>query len=471
MGNKLLRRERKIAMDFTTGKIVPQMLRFSWPLILSNLLQLAYNFVDMAIVGRFLGSAGLTAVSNGGDVIHFATVLCTGFAGAGQVLIAQSLGRKDRKGVQRSIGTTFTFLAILAVILMVAGLCFADWALNALNVPAQAYSDTYSYVIVCVWGMLFIFGYNAVSSALRGLGDSIHPFYFILIASALNLVLDLVFVLGLNFGVVGAALATVIGESVSFIASLVFLYRNRENFGFDFCPSSFGIDREIFLNLVKLGIPMALQHSAVSLSKLFVTSFINSYGLVFSAINGIGSKLIKCANVVCNALNTCATSMIGQCKGAGKADRIRRIVYISILICLAYCAVMSLLLLLLPKQIFGLFNQEAEILDACHEYVPILVLTFMLAGLRQPMTALVNGMGRAELALVNVIFGSILCRAGLSYLLGQMLGYGYIGFWLGECLADVVPFLIGSTFFWSGIWKRSLDVPFDGTCKQKGTGE
>lgn len=459
MGNAVLRHGKKLAMDFTSGKIVPQMLRFSWPLILSNLLQMAYNFVDMAIVGQFLGSSGLSAVSNGGDVIHFATVLCTGFAGAGQVLIAQSLGRRDREGVQKSIGTTFTFLAIIAVVLMTVGLCFTDWALNLLNVPLEAYADTRSYVRICLWGMIFVFGYNAVASTLRGLGDSVHPFCFILLASVLNLVLDLVFVLVFHLGVAGAALATVIGESVSFIACLIFLYRNKEGFGFDFRLNSFGLDKEVFPKLVKLGVPMALQHSAVSLSKLFVTSFINSYGLVFSAINGIGSKLIKCANVVCNALNTCTTSMVGQCKGAGKAGRIRKIVYTALLICAAYCAVMVLCLALLPEQIFGLFNREPEILDACHIYVPILMLTFMLAGLRQPMTALVNGMGRAELALVNVIFGSILCRAGLSYLLGEVLGYGYTGFWLGECLADVVPFLIGGTFFWSGAWKRSVDTP------------
>jgi len=459
MAAVLPQRGKKIREDFTQGNIVRQMIRFSIPMILSNLLQLAYNFVDMAIVGQFLGSAGLSAVSNGGDVIHFATVLCTGFAGAGQVLIAQSLGRKDKDEVQRSIGTMFTFLAIMAVVITVLGLCFTDWILNAINVPPEAYADTRDYVQVCVGGMIFIFGYNAVSSAMRGLGDSIHPFYFILIASVLNLVLDVVFVLGLDMGVAGAALATVIGETVSFLACLVFLYRNRVSFGFDFRLKSFGLDKTIFPKLIKLGVPMALQHSAVSLTKLFVTSFINSYGLVFSAINGIGGKLLKCANVICNALNTSCTSMIGQCKGAGKTDRITKIVYVSLLVCTVYCALMSLAVVLLPEQIFGIFNKEEEILRACHEYVPILVLTFMLAGLRQPMRALINGTGNASLAMMNVIFGSILCRAGLSYLLGEVLSYGYMGLWFGEALADIVPFATGGIFFWTGYWKRTIEAP------------
>lgn len=450
---------KKIAEDFTTGKIVPQMLQFSWPLILSNLLQLAYSFVDMIIVGRVLGSAGLAAVSNGGDAVHFATVLCTGFAGAGQVLIAQNLGRKSSEDVRRSIGTIFTFLAIMSVALMIIGLCFTDWILDAIHVPAEAFAGARIYIKICAGGMFFTFGYNAVSAALRGLGDSVHPFYFILVASALNLILDVVFVIWFRFGVAGAALATVIGEGFSFIACLVFLYRNKKYFYFDFCASSFRLDREIFPQLVRLGVPMALQHSAVSLSKLFVTSFINSFGLGFSTINGIGGKLIKCANVVCNALNTSATSMIGQCKGAGRKNRIFYIVYICMFIGLAYCAVMSLILVLFPEQVFGVFNTEPEILSGCHVYVPILALTFMLAAIRQPMTALINGLGRAELALVNVIFGSILCRAGLSYLLGAVFGLGYTGFWLGESLADIVPFAIGGVFFWSGAWKRSVDVP------------
>lgn len=452
-------RGKKIKADFTTGKIMPQMLRFSGPLVLSNLLQLAYNFVDMAIIGQFLGSAALTAVSNGGDVVHLATVLCTGFAGAGQVLIAQSLGRKNKEEVQRSIGTTFTCLAIMAVVLMVIGLTFTDWVLNVLNIPPEACGDTRVYVRICFWGLIFTFGYNAVSAALRGLGDSVHPLYFILLASVLNLVLDIGFVCWFKMGVAGAALATVIGESVSFITCLVFLYRNKESFGFDFCLESFRLDRVNFTKLIKLGIPMALQHSAVSISKLFVTSFVNSYGLAFSTVNGIGAKLLKCTNVVGNALTTSSTSMIGQCKGAGKKDRIRCIVYISMMVGLVYCAVMSILVVLFPEQIFGLFNQEPEILHVCHAYVPILVLSFMITGLRQPMRALINGLGRADLGLVNVIFGSILCRAGLSFLLGQVLSYGYTGFWLGEALADIVPFIIGGAFFWSGSWKRSVDTP------------
>ncbi len=459
MALTLARMRGKIKEDFTTGKIFPQMMRFSWPLILSNLLQLAYSFVDMIVVGQCLGSAGLTAVSNGGDVIHFATVFCTGFASAGQVLIAQNLGRKSHEGVKKSIGTTFTLLAGMAILFMIVGLCFTNQLLDLINIPIEAYGGARAYVQICAAGMVFVFGYNAVSAALRGLGDSVHPFYFILVASVLNLVLDLVFVIGLDMGVVGAALSTVLGESVSFLASVVFLIRNRERFGFDFHLRSFGLDRNVFPQLVKLGIPMALQHSAVSLSKLFVTSYVNSYGLIFSTINGIGSKMIKCAGVVCNALNTCSTTMVGQCKGAGEKDRIRKIVYISLMICLAYCAVMSVVVMLFPKQIFGLFNQDKAILDACTIYIPILVLTFMLCGLRQPMRGLINGLGCAKLALINVVFGSILCRAGLSYLLGEVFGQGYMGFWLGEALADFVPFLIGGIYFWSGAWKKSVDAP------------
>lgn len=206
-----------IGQDLTVGSIPQKLLLFSAPLMLSNLLQIVYNLVDMAVVGRFVGSAGLSAVVNGGDVVTLATTLCMGFAAAGQILIAQYVGQKKPERVSRTIGTLFTFMTLLALAMTAAGLLLSDWLLSVIRVPPEAVVQAKDYTVVCFCGMCFIFGYNEVSAILRGMGDSRHPMIFVAVAALTNLLLDLLFVAGFGWNVRGAAFATVIGQGLSFI--------------------------------------------------------------------------------------------------------------------------------------------------------------------------------------------------------------------------------------------------------------
>jgi len=440
--------------DLTQGSVTGTLLRFSWPFMLSNLLQIVYNMVDMVVVGRFVGSAGLSAVSCGGNITGLFTGLCMGFTTAGQIMVSQFVGRKDPEGIRRTIGTMFTFDTLLSAIFSAVGLLLLDWLLDMNNVPAQALDQARSYCACCFWGMFFIFGYNAVSSILRGMGDSKRPLIFIGVAAVTNLVLDIVFVGFLGWNAWGAAFATVLSQALSLILSLAYLYRWREGFGFDFKPRSFAVDESLLRTMCRLGVPMALQHSAVMASKLFVSSFINSYGVVISAVNGIGSKIGMCASVVSNALSAAGTSMIGQNFGAGRWDRIRRTVYVSLAFGLAYSAVLSLFIVLFPEQIFGLFDTSQEVLAMSRRYVPIALLSFLGFAIRSPMMALISGMGRSTLSLAIGLLDGIVARVGLAWMLGSVFGMGIMGYWLGDCIASQIPFLIGGVFFWSGMYKK-----------------
>ncbi len=445
-----------LVRDLTQGSVTRLLLIFAFPLLCSNLLQTVYNMVDMIVIGRFVGREGLSAVSIGGDVLHFLTFLVMGFSNAGQVILSQYIGAGNRDRIRGTIGTMFTVTFICAIVLTIVCYFGLDAFLTAMNTPAECFDYARQYGMTCVLGLVFIYGYNLVSAILRGMGDSKHPFIFIAVATVVNLVLDLVFVALLGMGPFGAALATVIGQGVSFLWALFYLYRHKEAFGFDFRPASFRPDPEVLPKLIKLGLPMILQSAAINFSMLFVNSYINSYGVVASAVTGVGNKLGSITAVVTNALSTAGSSMVGQNLGAEKYHRVPKIIGVSMVIDLAFAALLSFLTICFPRSIFGLFNDDPQVLDMAMSYIPVAVLLYVGFAMRSPFFALINGSGNAKLNLIVGLLDGVICRVGLAMLMGLAAGMGIMGFWLGNAFAGYMPFLIGGVYFLTGKWKRRL---------------
>lgn len=442
--------------DLTQGSVTRLLLIFAFPLLCSNLLQTVYNMVDMIVIGQFVGREGLSAVSIGGDVLHFLTFLVMGFSNAGQVILSQYIGAGNRDRIRGTIGTMFTVTFISAVGLTIVCYLGLDAFLHAMNTPEECFDYARQYGLTCVLGLVFIYGYNLVSAILRGMGDSKHPFIFIAVATVVNLVLDLVFVAGLGMGPFGAALATVIGQGVSFLWAIFYLYRHKESFGFDFKPASFKPDPEVLPKLIRLGLPMILQSAAINFSMLFVNSYINSYGVVASAVTGVGNKLGSITAVVTNALSTAGSSMVGQNLGAEKYHRVPKIIGVSMVIDLAFAVLLSFLTICFPRTIFGLFNSDPQVLDMAMTYIPVAVLLYVGFAMRSPFFALINGSGNAKLNLIVGLLDGVICRVGLAMLMGLAMGMGIMGFWLGNAFAGYMPFLIGGVNFLTGKWKRRL---------------
>ena len=205
---------KALAKDFTAGNIATQMLWFMLPFMASNALQVFYSTIDMMVVGKYVGNPGLSAVSQSSQILNFATMVCFGFSNAGQVLVSQALGGGKKKELNRIIGTLFSLIAILALVLTGVILGLREQILDAMNMPRESSPHAMEYLVICGGGLIFTAGYNMVSAVLRGMGDSRRPFLFIGIASLINLVLDLLFVP--KWGVAGAAWATIIGQGASF---------------------------------------------------------------------------------------------------------------------------------------------------------------------------------------------------------------------------------------------------------------
>ena len=445
---------KNLINDFTSGSVSKQLIAFSAPLFLSNLLQVIYNMVDMIIVGHVNGDVGISAVSVGGDVSAFLTFIAIGFSSAGQVIISQYIGANRRELLGKFVGTMFTFLTSCALLLSSVCLILRTPILNIMNTPPDAFSQTLSYATICMTGLVFIYGYNIVGAILRGMGDSHHPFIFISIAAILNIVLDLIFVCLLDMSAGGAALATVISQGVSFFASAVFLWRNKSRLGFELEARDFlRINPQMLLSLVRLGVPMAIKNASIQFSKLFVNSWVNSYGVVVSALAGIANKFTSVSNILSNSINAAGSSMVGQNVGAGEYRRVPRIMLTSFCITFCLSAAMSLAVVFFPHQIFSIFTTETEVLELAMQYIPIAVLMFFGSCCRAPMNALINGSGNYKVNFATALLDGIIMRIGLSSLFGIYLGMGYLGFWLGDALAGFTPLFIGAVYYISGRWK------------------
>lgn len=440
--------------DLTTGSVTKQLLVFALPLFVSNSLQALYNIVDMIIVGQFIGGAGMSAVSIGGDLLHLLTFVAMGFSSAGQVLIARNVGAGNSKTVSRIIGTLFSFLLGISVIISVVCYILRFPILNALNTPIESYEYAMDYMVTCIFGLVFIYGYNIVSAILRGMGDSKRPFFFVAIAAILNIILDYVFVVNFHMEVFGAALATVIGQGVSFIASLVYLYIRREGFGFDFKVRSFAIHGDTLKPLVLLGIPMAIQSAAVSFSKILLLAWINLEGVVYSAMAGILNKINVVGGVVSMSFTAAGSSMVGQNLGAGKYDRVPRILLTVACFGIALFTLLSDIILAFPSAIYGMFTKDASVLASVHILTIPIILNFYGAATRSVGFSLINGSGNTKLNLAVALIDGIVMRIGLAAILYFGVGMGSLGCWYGDAIAGFMPIVIGMAFYISGRWRR-----------------
>ena len=445
---------KKLTKDFTQGNVAKQLLFFTLPFMASNALQVLYSTIDMVIVGEYVGTPGLSAVSQSSQILNFATMVCLGFSNAGQVLISQALGAGKRKEMNHIIGTLFSLLMILALGLSAVYIGGHTLILNLMNIPVESYEYATQYLIICGAGMIFTAGYNMVSAVLRGMGDSKRPFLFIGIASVVNLVLDILFTGIWGWGVAGAAWATIIGQAVSFLFSVMYLYRRKEEFGFDFKKESFKISSHYTKMILTLGTPMAIQSGCINISMLFVNAMVNDVGVVASATFGVGIRIDDIVNKISQGIQYAAMPMISQNIAANKQERATKVVHWAWVFSGILTVVFMLAYVLFGKQLFMAFSDDLLVHEMSGTFITAILWMFPALAVMRGSSAFIQGIGNAKLSMILALLDGVVLRIGLSWLFGIALEWGFFGFVLGYGLAPYGCAVPGMLYFLSGVWEK-----------------
>ena len=340
-------------LDLTRGSVPLCLIRFSFPLLLANLLQSFYSMADLLVVGRFVGETGLAAVSSASTLCFLLNAVCMGFSAGGTVLTARARGAGDRLEEEEAAAALLLLaLAGSALLTAAALLCYRP-LFTLMALPSQAMGDACGYMAILCWGTPFVFGYNAVCAILKGRGDSRGPLRFVAAAAVVNLLLDLILAGPCGLGTAGTAWATVAAQGVSFLLSLAHLHR---------CvPLSLRrlpLRPAALLSLLRLGLPSAVQIAVVNLSYLILTGLLNPFGVSVAAAAGIGLKVSTFAGMPCWALGYGVTAMVGQNLGAGDPDRVRQTVRSGLLLSLGATALLTALVQLAAAPIIALFEPE-----------------------------------------------------------------------------------------------------------------
>ncbi len=447
-------KEKRIIQDFTEGSIPRHVVLFSLPFILSNLMQVLYSLVDMLIVGHFVGSYGLAAVSTASMICTCVMVMGIGFAQGGQIYISQLVGAGKQHEIGQTVGSLCMVEFTLGVALGLVLIFPRNTLLRLLNTPAEAFVMARQYLFICGAGTVLTFIYNMISAILRGMGDSRHPMWFIAVASVVNLLLDLLFTGCLGWGVAGAALATVLGQAVSVATSLVFLWRRRWEFDFAFTREGLWPTARSVHTLIRLGVPYGFQVCAVNISMLFVNGMVNSVGVYASAVFGVGLKLDDIATKAGQGLMFALSTIVGQNFARGEMGRVRQAVWYTWLCAGVISLVYGLALLFCNRQMFGWFTDDPNVIVLAPVFASALIWNMPALALMRGGNGLIRGVGNAPLTLVFSLLDAFVFRVGLCFLLGRVLRLGLYGFLLGYGLGTYGTAIPSTIYFLSGVWER-----------------
>ena len=445
----------RIENDLSQGKVLSKLVLFAIPFLISNLVQSLYNVADMLIVGRFCGTESMSAVNIGGQVTFILTNTVVGLCIGGTVLIGQYMGARNRVALEKVIATLITLLVILSVLITVVMLFARKPVLRLIRTPPESFGESDKYLTVTLTGIIFIFGYNAFSAILRGMGNSKQPLYFVTAACVTNVVLDLLFVAVFNWGAFGAALATVISQALSVFLCVGYMVKN--NFQFDFKPRSFRLHGEQLGLIFKIGLPTCIQNSITSVSFAFITAIVNIVGGV-TASAGVGAvgKFNSFAFMPTMAMSASISAMSAQNFGAGRVDRAVEACRIGTVfsVCVTYS--FFALVMLFPVPILKAFGDDPLMIRDGVIYIRSFAFDFLLIPFIFCINGFLIGGGHTFFTLVNGALSAVLLRVPVCYFLGISLGWGLKGVGFGAPAASAGVLVIIVAYLFSGKWKHNV---------------
>ncbi len=441
--------------NLLSGSVPKKLAAFAFPLLLANILQSFYNVVDMLVVGQIVGDTGLAAINNASKLCYIINSICIGMTMGGAVLIAQYKGANDKKGQTETFQALTILSFVSALLVTVIGLTFYQPLFRVLNVPSDAYQDACDYMKIICWGTVFVFGYNAVCSVLKGLGDSKSPLYFVGIATIINIVLDILLVGPLGMGTAGAAYATITAQGISFVISIFYLRKHKVFFSAD-VHKKFTLQMDKLFSILKVGLPTAIQMVVVNTAYLLVTGMLNQFGTSVSAASGVGLQINTFAGMPCWAIGQAVTAMVGQCMGAGEIKRARKVVKIGLLLNISVTLAVVIGVQVFAEQLILLFGStSAEVINDGVYYLRVCCgVNSLIYAAMYTLDSFAIGVGAANIAMLNALLDAVIVRLPVSWLLAFTLNMGFPGIYYGQALSPILPAIVGFLYFQNKGWER-----------------
>lgn len=426
--------------NLTTGSVFKTIVYFSLPYLLSYFLQTLYGMADLFIIGQFGGVAGSTAVANGSQVMHMLTVVIVGLAMGTTVIVGHAIGARNTGAAATVIGNSVTLFMTVAVGLMGILIFSVRDIVNLINTPSEAIEGTVNYLIICFAGIPFITAYNIISSIFRGLGDSKSPMYFIGIACAANIALDYLFIGVMNMGASGAALGTVLAQTLSVIISLAVIKRRTSDIRLrieDFIPR-----RDIMGRILKVGVPVAVQDGCIQIAFIIITIIANRRGLNDAAAVGIVEKIISAVFIVPSSMLASVSALAAQNIGAGKHDRADKTLRYATMITTIYGVIVAVIMQFVSAWAVGIFTADAAVIVLGSQYIKGYIWDCIFAGIHFSFSGYFCAYGKSYIGFVHNILSIVLVRVPGSYLASKLYAYTLFPMGLAAPAGSVLSVII-----------------------------
>lgn len=445
-------------VDMTVGKPWEKILLFTIPMLLGNIAQQLYNTVDSVVVGKYVGDNALAAVGSAGPILNLLIVLFVGISMGASIMVSQYFGARDRKGLSYTIGNCVVLTIIASVFVMVVGTLAARPLLELLNTPESIVGWCTSYLRILFIGVAGMAFYNILSGVLRGLGDSISALVYLVVASVLNIVLDLLFVAKMGMGVDGVAYATAIAQTISAILCARKLYLMKELF--DMKAEYIRWSQKYALGIIKLGIPSGITQAIISMSMIAVQSLTNSFGELFIAANVVVMRVDGFAMLPNFSFGTAMTTYAGQNVGAKRQDRVIQGAKQGTALALCCSVVITGMILLLGKHLMGIFTNTPELVELSMNMMRILAVGYIAMAVLQCLSGVMRGAGDTMTPMWISIIQTVCLRVPLAYLMCFLTRSAEYPNGRQECIfisllaAWILATVITCIFYVRGNWKN-----------------
>lgn len=440
---------KEYVLDMTKGNVTSLLLRFTVPMLVGNIFQQFYNMVDSIIVGRFVGTNALGAVGSVGSITFMFFSLCLGLGSGIGILISQYFGAGQDDYVKKIIANALYITLATGALMSFCGAVFAEPILHFMHTPAENFADALTYMRIVCGFTVVVAGYNTISAILRALGDAKTPLIFLGVASVLNIVLDLVFVVPMQMGVAGAAWATVIAQFFAMLGSIAFGYKKNEYLRLE--KRHMAYSGEIVEKSFRIGIPVAAQNALIAFSCVALQSVVNRYGTTVMAAYTATGRVEGLVQQPYNSLALAVSTFAGQNAGAGQYDRVRDGVKKSVWMVAIFSVLMIIVMWLFGEPIMRIFINEPEVIAIGAKGLRITSLMYFGLGLIYVMRGMLNGVGDAFFAMMNGVT-EVIGRIGFAFLFMMIPSVGMWGVWYTNGLTWTLTGLVNVIRVLQGKW-------------------